>query len=86
MEDQMKHNDEDFLTDWKSYELDPPSSGIFLERHTNQDPFNVGNQYLTMDILRKISQISKCRFKSLAQSEGYTIVGFSGIGKWRVLE
>lgn len=82
----MNHNHEDYFTDWESYGLDPPSSGIFLERHANQAPFNVGSQYITMDILRKISQISKFRSKSLIQSEGCTIMGISGIGKWRIIE
>lgn len=82
----MKHNDEDFLTDWESYELDLHSSGLILERHANQDPFNLQSQYQTGHILRMIRQISKFRLKSLAQSEGYTIVGISGIGKWRIIE
>ncbi len=82
----MNHNHEDFLTKWESYGSDPPSSGIFLERHANQAPFNVGSQYLTLDIFRKISQISKFRLQSLTQTEGYTIMGISGIGKWRIIE
>jgi hypothetical protein len=81
----MKQNDEDFFTDWAYFELDLHVSGLIREGRVSHDPLNLGGQHQTEHILRIIRQISIFRSQSLAQSEGFTIEGMSGIGKWRII-
>lgn len=85
MEDQIMHNNEAYHVDPALSELEQRFSRLLRAAYVGHDSLDFGFWSKAKRMLHIIRQNSVFRSMSLPPSKGFTIVGMSGIGKWRVL-
>ena len=78
------HNNEAYHVDPTHFELEQRFSGLLRVAYVGHDSLDVGFWTKARRMLHSIRWNSVFRSQSLVPSRGFTIVGMSGIGKWRV--
>jgi len=79
------HNNEAYHIDPINFELEQRFSRLLRAAYAGQDSLDVGFWAKARRMLHSIRRNSVFRSQSPVPSRGFTVVGMSGIGKWRVL-
>lgn len=78
-------NNEVFFIDQAPFDAEQGLSSLIQAESVGHDPFDLGDWLQAEHILGIIRRNSAFRSMLLAPSQGFTIVGMSGIGKWRII-